>query len=208
MKTPQLEPARILEIVEANNVPRDRYPVVMTAIRGYYLDSMGVPGRNDRRIYDDAMFLIWPDGIARFVGNTDPNGYRKGYGYGNKKGMACLKPGIHIFGTGTHRGRLAFRQCEVFTVIRDGDPPYEHKGYHAINLHDGGQWTTSSLGCQTMQPDRWRTFRPLAYKLLGQYGNEKAKNDWKQLVRSMPYVLIEENERRKGNLVVSQRYLA
>jgi hypothetical protein len=30
--------------------------------------------------------------------------------------MACLKPGIHLFGTGRHRGKLAFRQCEVFTV--------------------------------------------------------------------------------------------
>lgn len=207
MKAPQLSVSAIDAIVTANGVPRDRFPVVAVAIRGYYLDSMGVPGENDRRLYDDAHFIVWPDGIARFTGNTDPNGYRRGHGTGSSKGMAMLKPGIHIFGTGPHKGRLAFRQAEVFTVIRDGSPPYEDRGWHGINWHDGGQSSTSSLGCQTNQPDRWKTLRPLLYRLLDQYGNAFGNTDWQKGVRTLPYILLDETERRAGRLVVSRRYL-
>lgn len=91
MKTPQLSASAIESIIAANNVPRDRFPVILVGIRGYYLDSMGAPGANDRRRYDDAHFLCWPDGIARFVANCDPNGARKGSGTGGNKGMASLK---------------------------------------------------------------------------------------------------------------------
>ena len=91
MKTPQLSNSETEAIIAANNVPRDRFPVILVGIRGYYLDSMGAPGANDRRRYDDAHFLCWPDGIARFVANCDPNGARKGSGTGGNKGMASLK---------------------------------------------------------------------------------------------------------------------
>tara|TARA_R110002074_G_scaffold392909_1_gene578762 strand:+ start:389 stop:1006 length:618 start_codon:yes stop_codon:yes gene_type:complete len=204
MKTPQLDEQKIRKILDANNVPQDI--VCVLAIRGYYLDSMGAKGKNDRRIYDDAMFIVWPDGIARYQGNTDPNGYRKGSGKGGNKGMAMLAPGIHRFGTGKHKGRLAFRQCEPFTVIRDGDPPYEHVGMHAINLHSGGYNSTSSLGCQTLPAQTWGEFRPQLYKLLDRYKNPFRKNDWGQRVRSFDYVLIEETGIRKDKLVVSMRY--
>lgn len=205
MRTPQLDETKVRAILEVNGVNQDKVSVV--AIRGYYLDSMGKPGKNDRRIYDDAMFVTWPDGIARFQANTDPNGYRKGHGTGSSKGMAMLKPGIHRYGKGKHRGRLAFRQCEVFTVIRDGSPPYEDKGWHAINLHSGGRVSTSSLGCQTLPAQTWQTFRQLVYRLLDQYLNPIRKNDWKQSCRSFDYVLIDEMERRAGDLIVSRRYL-
>lgn len=207
MKQPQLKEDEIRAILTANGVDQRKMTVV--AIRGYYLDSMGKPGRNDRRIWDDAMFVVWPDGIARFQANTDPNGYRKGRGTGRGKGMAMLKPGIHKYGTGKHKGRVAFRQTEKFTVIRDGNPPYEHCGMHAINLHDGGYTSTSSLGCQTLSKagNTWLRFRQLVYSLLDDCKNPFRKNDRGQKVRSFDYVLIEETERRKGNLVVSQRYL-
>lgn len=205
MKTPQLDEGKVRQILEANAVSQGKVAVV--AIRGYYLDSMGKPGVNDRRIYDDAMFITWPDGIARFQANTDPNGYRKGQGTGSGKGMAMLKPGIHRYGKGKHKGRLAFRQCEVFTVIRDGNLPYEDKGWHAINLHSGGNTSTSSLGCQTLPASTWPTFRQLLYRLLDQCGNPIRKNDRKQSCRSFDYVLIDETERRAGNLIVSRRYL-
>ena len=199
MKTPQLDEAKLRAILTANKVPQDKVAVV--AIRGYYLDSMGKKGKNDRRIYDDAMFIIWPDGVARFQANTDPNGYREGQGTGSGKGMAMLKSGVHIFGKGSHKGRQAFRQCEKFTVIRDGNPPYEDRGYHAINLHSGGYNSTSSLGCQTIPAQTWGSFKPLLYSLLDQYKNPLRKNDWGQSVRSFKYVLVEEIELRKGNLV-------
>jgi lysozyme len=205
MKTPQLNEKELRAILEANGVNQSKVAVV--AIRGYYLDSMGVRGVNDRKIYDDAMFIVHPDGIERFQSNTDPNGYRKGSGAGSKKGMAMLKPGIHRFGKGSHKGVQAFRQCERFTVIRDGDPPYEDLGYHAINLHSGGYSSTSSLGCQTIPKSTWARFKATLYSLLDEYKNPIRKNDWDQRVRSFDYVLIEESERRKGNLQVSQRYL-
>lgn len=205
MTTPQLPDADIRAIIAKNAVPLNEVSVV--AIRGYYLDSMGAPGENDRRIYDDAMFIVTPSETLRFRANTDPNGYRKGRGTGAGKGMAMLKTGIHIYGTGKHKGRAAFRQCEPFTVIRDGDPPYEDTGMHAINLHDGGYNSTSSLGCQTIPKVSWADFQPRLYALLERHDNPCRKNDHGVIVPSFSYLLIDETERRKGNLVVSRRYL-
>lgn len=209
MKTPQLNDESIRAILEANGVPNSPYrdKVCVVAIRGYYLDSMGRAKVNDRRIYDDAMFIVSPRGIFAYQANTDPNGYRKGRGTGRGKGMAMLKPGVHIYAKGRHKGRLAFRQAEPFTVIRDGNPPYEHVGYHAINLHSGGYNSTSSLGCQTLPKGTWDQFRRLLYELLDEYSNPIRPNDWKQRERSFPYILIEETERRKGNLRVSSRWI-
>ena len=204
MKTPQLSEASLRDILEDNNV--DQSKVCVLAVRGYYLDSMGKPGANDRRIYDDAMFIIWPDGVARFQANTDPNGWRKGRGTGSQKGMAMLKTGIHRYGKGKHRNYAAFRQAERFTVTRDGITPYDDLGWHAINLHSGGNTSTSSLGCQTVPKSTWNTFRTILYDLIESYGNPMGHTDHGK-ARVFDYVLIDETERRKGNLIVSHRYL-
>ena len=121
--------------------------------------------------------------------------------------MACLRNGIHRYGTGRHRNSIAFRQCERFTVMRDGNPPYLDCGWHAINLHSGGNSSTSSLGCQTVPRSTWLEFRRLIYGWLEEFRNPIRKNDRGQRVRSFDYVLLDETERRKGNLVVSNRYL-
>jgi hypothetical protein len=202
---PDLALSKILEIIDANKVPRDKYPVVVVAIRGYRLDD-GNKGINDRRIYDDAHFIVWPKGVARFYGNTDPNGYRKGQGMGSGRGMASLCCGIHFYGTGLHKGRAGFRQAEPFTVLRDGNPPYRDLGWHAINWHDGGETSTSSLGCQTNKFSVFRELQPLLYGLLYEFGNVKSKTDQLENVPVFPYILIEEVNRRNGNLVVSRRF--
>lgn len=206
MKTPGRSEEKIRGILEANRVDQSKLAVV--AIRGYYLDSMGAKGTNDRRIYDDAMFVVSPRGIMSYQANTDPNGYRKGSGFGSNKGMAMLKTGIHIYGTGLHKGRKAFRQCEKFTVLRDGyNGPYEHLDYHAINLHSGGYRSTSSLGCQTVPASTWPEFRDLIYRQLKEFDNPWTRNDWNQKVRSFPYVLLDEKDNYRANqLVVSKRY--
>ena len=173
--------------------------VIAVAIRGFNL-SMGVSGKNDRRIFDDAHFLVTPDEIRPFAGNTDPNGYRKGYGYGSKKGMACLKKGVWFFGTGPHKGSPAFRQCVPFTVERDGNPNYDHTGYHAINWHSAGVRSTSSLGCQTNRPNDFIQIRNFLYAKMNVYDNPYMQNDWNQRVRSLPYILIEETDRRAGKI--------
>lgn len=203
MKTPQIPAAEVIAILKANGCNMDEACVL--AIRGYYLDSEGKPGVNDRRIYDDALAIYHPHrGLLTYQSNTDPNGYREGHGTGSAKGMAMLKPGVWRFGTGRHKGKRAFRQCMPFTVIRDGNPPEEDTGWHAIDFHAGGENSTSSLGCQTLPPSTFSQVQPLLYQWLDECDNLKMKNDFDELVRSFDYVLIEETERRKGNVIVQR----
>lgn len=175
--------------------------VIVVAIRGKKLD-LGQKGENDRRIYDDAHYLTTPQKMLSFDGNTDPNGFRKGSGTGDNKGMACLDEGVWFFGRGPHKGRPAFRQACPFRVIRDGNPPYVDTGYHAINWHDGGESSTSSLGCQTNRPSDFKKILEFMYRELDECDNPRMYLDSKSygFVRSFPYLLISEKEIRKGNL--------
>ena len=68
--------------------------VALVGIRGYYADSMGVKGKNDRGIYDDAIILLSPSVHATFNANTDPSVF--------KKGIAVLKTGVHRYRKGNH----------------------------------------------------------------------------------------------------------
>jgi hypothetical protein len=201
-------------IITANKVPRDRFPVVVVAVRGSDLDA-GTPGENNRKIYDDLHVLRTPKGCEQWAGNTDPNGFRPGRGKGSKKGMGLLAPGIHLFAPGLHKGKIpAFRQAEPFTLIRDafaGEEPVRDVGMHAVNWHPGGGdeksfGQTWSLACQTNPKP---TFQLIRGRVLGaclQFHQEEGKNDLGQDGPLIPYILIEETERRKGNLVVSKRY--
>lgn len=163
--------------------------VFLVGVRGYYRDSLGAVGRNDRGIYDDALFLISPKRISAFNANTDPSKVRKGKGTGAGKGMARLKPGLyraHQLGqhrAGTPGGHQALVQrAGTVTVIRDGvDGDYEETGHFGINIHRGGVTTTSSEGCQTLPPDQWPTFIEEVRTALNAAG---------QTV--VPYVLLEE----------------
>ena len=175
--------------------------VIVVAIRGFNLD-MGRDNENDRRMYDDAHFIVTPRGMVSFRGNTDPNGYRKGSGFGKGKGMACLKEGVWFYGKGDHKGRPSFRQAVPFTVIRDGDPPYPHTGYFGINWHSGGYSSTSSLGCQTNKPDDFSKLRNYIYDAMEDFDNPKMYTDRGLYQRVVPYILIEEKQRRRGNLEV------
>jgi len=144
---------------------RQKHPLLIVGIRGYYRDTMGAHGVNDRGIYDDAIFIDSPNGTVAFNGNTDPSGYRKGYGTkAGQKGMATLKPGLwacHRFGK--HKSYPALIQTGgELTVLRDGTPDYEDTGYFGINIHRGGRNTTSSEGCQTVHPDQWPAFISMA----------------------------------------------
>lgn len=187
---PQLKREDVEKILRANKVPVGECALV--GVRGFYLEGMGDASKNDRRIYDDAFFLVTPNAFASFNGNVDPNGTRKGKGTGSKKGMANLKTGLWAYKPGKHRGYDAFVQAGKVTVIRDGiDGDYPDTGYFGINIHRGGISTTSSLGCQTIPPSQWDSFKGLFY-------GELARN--KQKVFS--YILIDETKRRKGELNV------
>ncbi|HYD13315.1 MAG TPA: hypothetical protein VEC11_10755 [Allosphingosinicella sp.] len=174
--------------VDKLGLDRQRHPFFVAGIRGYYRNTLGLPGINDRGIYDDALFLSSPLGYAAWNGNTDPSRARKGRGTGAGKGMAVLQPGLwfaHRFGL--HRGQyLALVQTGgPVTVLRDGDPPYPDSGLFGINIHRGGWTTTSSLGCQTIHPAQWPAFIALAQDLAKRHFGAA----WKRT--TIPYALFD-----------------
>lgn len=182
---PQAKRADILSLV--NMVGLSGNGVCVVGDRGYYKNTMGKPGVNDRGIYDDAIFIVGTgnnETFASFNANTDPSSYRKGRGTSEStKGMASLKAGLYrSHQLGLHRGKyMALIQTGgPVTVIRDGTPDYEDKGWFGINIHKGGYNTTSSLGCQTLYPDQWEAFIALATQQMHAYHQS-----------TMPYLLVE-----------------
>ena len=128
----------------ANQYELPLHDPTLVAVRGYYRDTMGKRGKNDRGIYDDAFFVVSPTCFATFNGNVDPSVYREG--------VATVCSGIHWCRPGKHgisgpRPYPAFRPATVgerLPVSRDGqsEPTYGV----ATNIHRGGRTTTSSLG--------------------------------------------------------------
>lgn len=190
---PKMTRAELLAIVaQRHGAQMLRAPLLIVGVRGYYRDSMGAVGRNDRAIYDDALFVVADDAFVAFNGNTDPSGYRKGRGFGAGKGMASLNPGVWpVYRLGVHRagtkgGHEALRQDGgPVTVTRDGDPPYEAAGMFGINIHRGGWNSTSSEGCQTVPPDQWPSFIALVTDLT----KRLAGAAWRR--ETITYVLLE-----------------
>lgn len=183
---PRLSSTELHQRLQPFNLDRTKYPMAIIGIRGYYLNTLGIIGKNDRGIYDDALFIDTPHVTATFNGNTDPSFYRKGAGTKTGKGMASLKQGLWLsFGFGLHKGYQAIVQTGKVTVVRDGDPNYEDTGYFGINIHRGGYNSTNSEGCQTIYPPQWDSFINLAkdqaQRLFG--------NKWKKV--TIPYALIE-----------------
>jgi lysozyme len=140
-------------------------------VRGYYRDTMGKAGVNDRGIYDDAMFVVGPETFVAFNANTDPSMFRKG--------VASLIPGWYPFRPGNHGisrpggGYPAFRPAtkgEALPVIRDGEDGRSKRDGVAINIHKGGYNTTSSEGCQTIYPPEWPAFHALVHMELKRAG--------------------------------------
>jgi lysozyme len=152
--------------------------VSLVGIRGYYRDSMGKAGENDRGIYDDAIFIVSPSAYVAFNANTDPSVRRKG--------IAVLKTGLHRYRKGLHGisrgpGYPALRPAtpgERLPVTRDGTG--DDMGI-AINIHRGGHNTTSSEGCQTIPPSQWEAFIALVYAEMNRYSQ-----------RTIPYLLVED----------------
>lgn len=179
-KKPQLTQSDALDIIKKNDPEKQLSPyrVILLAVRGYYKTTMGNPLKNDRGIYDDAIFVITPTSFRSFNANTDPSVMRKG--------ISVLKAGLHFFKKGHHGiskpggGYPAFRPAtadESLPVTRDGVG--ESRGV-AINIHKGGFNTTSSEGCQTIYPTQWTEFQTLVYDLMTKYRQKE-----------IPYLLVE-----------------
>jgi lysozyme len=153
----------------------------LVGIRGYYLDSMGVPGENDRGLYDDAIILVHDGGYRAFNANTDPSIGRKG--------IAVLMPGVWWYKLGIHglsrpksRRYEALVQADEVRVTRDEEG--ESRGFIGLNIHRGATHGTSSLGCQTIHPSQWTNFIDLVREEMAKAG-----------VKRIPYLLICEEER-------------
>lgn len=186
---PKRTQAELRAQIAAFGIDRTKNPLVIVGIRGYYKDTLGMPGVNDRGMYDDALFIDSDEAFAAFNGNTDPSRYQAGFGTGASKGMAKLKPGLWpVYRFDIHNGKYEAicQRAGKVTVIRDGSPPYEDTGNFGINIHRGGYNGTSSLGCQTIHPDQWPSFITLATDIAKRVFGEK----WRQAV--IPYVLLEE----------------
>ena len=159
--------------------------VVVLAQRGYYKDSMGVPGTNDVGIWDDACWLVnlKTNEVIPYNWNTDPS--RLGHNPGVGKGFAILQPGIWPFRKGQHKQKGPawrqltddeadghnlshifndFRKDGSFKIWRGKIGAAEEIGYFAINIHWGGKFGTSSWGCQTAPESTWTTFRQDSYE--------------------------------------------
>jgi len=177
MSKPRISSEDLKKMIKKTGLPMPTTKVFLAGIRGYYLDSMGVKGKNDRGIYDDALIWVTPNGIFSFNANVDPSAYRKGTGKGSTKGMASLNCGIWLYQMGMHNGSAphpAFRQAASVVVTRDGvDAFYEDTGMFGINIHRGGNTGTSSLGCQTIPPKQWDSFKELGYSELKRAGQKK-----------------------------------
>ena len=143
--------------------------VKVLVVRGYYLNSMGKKGVNDRAMYDDAIFVVSPDGIQPFNGNSDPSVFRKRVATIKANQAIRYRSGMHGY---SRKGGPypAFRQDRICTVYRDGVG--DDTGMFHVNLHRGGVNGTSSLGCLTVPPHQWDEFHDLVSRLLKKYGQE------------------------------------
>ena len=193
---PKLPEHRAREILAACGIPNATEPVAILAVRAYYRDTMGVEGSNDVGIYDDAIFLVTPQGMLACNANTDPS--RLGWNEGVGKPFAVLQPGLWYFRRGPHKKQpRALRQCtdeeaKNLGVPDDGEfkversygsknpKNYTESGYFAINIHSGGENTTSSWGCQTLPPEQFAPFIARAW-------SETLSADQHRI----PYLLVE-----------------
>lgn len=179
---PQVSKSKIDKILNDKGIDTKKYPMLLIGIRGYFLNSMGVKNKNDRGIYDDAIIIYTPNVYATFNANVDPS-------VSYKVGRAVLKKGFYLAHKfDTHRGATSqypaiCQRLAPVTVIRDGKG--EETGMFGINIHKGGNTTTSSEGCQTIPPTQWSAFYELAKsEWVRAYGKE-----WNKVV--VPYLLLD-----------------
>ena len=145
----RLDAANLARRIEGN---LHRGPVLVE-IRGYY-GSQGVPGANDRGLWDDVEVLIWIDGaqtaiLAAIRANVDPSFTRNG--------MACkVAPQHYRVREGRHRNRRALRQAAPVLIDRDGPGGVEYRTdpsrWPYTNVHDDQGAGTGSAGCSTAPP--------------------------------------------------------
>lgn len=172
--TPQQSLEKTKEIISKAGVTD---LVCIVGIRGYYKQTMGDPTKNDRKIYDDALFIVAPECFMSFNANVDPGYFRKKIA-SLKTGVWKYKLGIHGLSKPKKLQYEALVQAAKVTVMRD--EVGEDTGMFGINIHRGGNNSVSSLGCQTIVPAQWDSFIATVKSQLKKH-NQKV----------VPYILVE-----------------
>jgi len=188
MNRPNLTREEAEKILNFYSVDLEKYPLIIFGIRGYYLNTMGVKGKNDRGLFDDAIGIISKDTFRMFNGNTDPSAsFKKGQAMLNEGFYTCYKFDIH-HGSKAQYTAICQRLGAV-TVIRDGVG--EDTGNFGINIHSAGFNTTISEGCQTVYKGQWNEFYNTAkMEAIVLWGDRWDKE-------AVGYALISEEQRRK-----------
>lgn len=164
------EPPEIARKALITLLPPETDPdFLLVGRRGYYRDALGAVGRNDRGIYDDAIFLLTPTAFVAYNANCDPSVYQKS--------IAVLLPGSYLYRIGIHGlsrpKHLRYKalvQADEVVVARDQSGI--EKGWFGINIHRGGKNSTSSLGCQTIYPKQWDGFITLVESEMKRHGKK------------------------------------
>ena len=167
---PPSKPKASLSLVMATALKRWRaskgeaaFPeLFLLGVRGYFSESIGEPG-NDISAYDDALFIVSPQGFSAWNANVDPSRYGVNKN-AEGKCMARLAPGCWKMVSRMHRGKYqAFGQggheVTVERIDAHGKVAQTETGCFGIDIHLGGVNGTSSEGCQTLPPEQWPDFR-------------------------------------------------
>lgn len=195
---PRLTRPELEERIRAAHPGRELPAFYICGISAHYRDTMGEKGKNDRNMYDDALFVVSPNAFAGFNGNTDPSVFRNN--------IATLQAGIYpCYQFDIHRGSSSYpaicqrkgpvivRRDGTDTVLK-GVSDYRGlclgnglwKGNFGANIHRGGVNGTSSLACQTVPPAQWDAFYNLAKaEAIRVYGNR-----WNKA--TITYILLPE----------------
>lgn len=122
--------------------------------RGYFGDTMGAVGQNDVGLYDDAIWLVERDDMTAYNANCDPSRTERGIAR-LCVGRWMYRIGIHNISKDpkTHPHYEALVQADHVDVDRGAG--LIDTGFFGINIHCGGENTTSSAGCQTIPPEQW-----------------------------------------------------
>ena len=154
------------------------------SVRGYYRDTMGKVGVNDRGIFDDAFFVVGPDTFVSFRGNVDPSYYKAGVS-SLMTGWHKYKPGLHGVSRDRPGKKVSYPAFIPATpgkrlpVTRDGERGRSKRDGVANNIHRTSYNTTGSAGCQTLPPSDWTAFHALVTMELKRHG---LKTFWNGLV--------------------------
>lgn len=170
-----------LELVAMINAKYPQYVLpdfFVVGIRGYYKKTLGDPNSNDRMVYDDAIFLVLKNKLEAFNANVDPGAFRKG--------IANLVPGIYpVYKFSKHNGKYLALCQRAGNVTVQRDKKGTETGSFGINIHRGGVFAVSSLGCQTIPPSQWDEFINEAQSMAKQV---HGKN---YLTQTYTYILLE-----------------